>query len=158
MSKPRTATPAGCFTKTEVARRFRAARKSLLGGRSYIIQFQDRGYGLPVDQQRLNYCIEPGPLGFGVALAEWRNSPDRDEWSGDYRYGIEEWGALPYGFVLDCCRYVPTSLAERARGADPIVELHDNAYVWLGTPTDNPKVYIFGEGWPLHDWKEVPYK
>lgn len=146
------AAPKTHFSLTEVTRRFRAARRQILGGNQYIIQFQRKGQGLPLEWQRQHFCI---PTWEPRQIVAWQNDPVRAEWDGGYLYAIEECGALAHGFVLDMCRYTRSAFAIGRRNEDPIEELYDNALLWLGTPDENPRAYLYGE--PRSGWIEVAY-
>ena len=140
------------FTKTEVRRRFRAARKAHLGGNTYIIHFQDRGYHCTPEEQYQHHCISSWSL---TSFQAWKLNPVREEWAGGMCHSIEEWNGLPEGFVFDVCRYVRESPNNVAKGCDPILELYDNCYVWLGTSYKAPKVFRYGE--LLSGWCDVSY-
>ena len=144
------AAPKTHFSRTEVNRRFRAARRQVLGGSQYIIQFQRKGQGLPLDVQSQHYCIPTWEPQYIVA---WQNDPLRQDWDGDYLYAIEECGPLAHGFVLDCCRYIRSGRCRKDE--DPIEELYDNTLLWLGTADENPRAYLYGE--PRSGWIEVAY-
>lgn len=146
------AAPKTHFSGTEVSRRFRAARRQVLGGTQYIIQFQRKGQGLPLDVQSQYYCI---PTWEPQHIVAWRNDPVRMAWEGDYLYAIEECGPLAHGFVLDCCRYIRNARYRRGTDDDPIEELYDNVLLWLGTPEENPRAYLYGSS--RSSWIEVPY-
>jgi len=138
--------PKTYFSKTEVCRRFRAARRQVLGGTLYIIEFQRKGQGLPLDVQQRDYSIEDWQP---ALINRYFNNPVREVWDGDMLYSIEEVGRVSHGFVLDVCRYIRGNPLH----GDPIEELLDNALIWLGTPLQNPRVRICDEG----GWQEIAY-
>lgn len=141
------AAPKTYFSKTEVCRRFRAARRQVLGGTIYIIDFQRRGQGLPLDIQQRDYSIADWQP---ALISRYFNNPVREVWDGDMLNSIEEVGCVCHGFVLDACRYIRGNPLH----GDPIEELYDNALIWLGTPLQNPRVRICGLN---SGWQEIAY-
>jgi hypothetical protein len=116
------------FTTKESKLRFRAIRNAVLGGSDYVLRFRGHGFADSYEDRRDFQSIRSWNESLADAVLASRR-PDCDR--VPTIDCVKKWGALPHGFLLEVDRLARSGKAEV-----------DTVIVWMGTPTEAPRVRV----------------